>query len=140
MGQGKSTLLNKIAWMENLQANENAKYDKEFFRCGKDTGSVTTKVIHKQIGHLLLNDSPGFDDPTISDLKLWNRTISNLVSGDLKVNMETHGISTVILPLMMDKGHRIKASQIVIVYQALMLFTVIFPNFKLNENTKIPNF
>ena len=101
---------------------------------------MTTAVTNEQIGNLLLNDSPGFDDPTISDLKLWNKTISNLVSGKNKENMEKYGISTVILPLMMDGGHRIKASQIVIVYQALMLFTVIFPNFELDEDTPIPTF
>ena len=40
---------------------------------------------------------------------------------------------------MMGEGYRLEASHIIIVYQTLMLFTVIFPNFNLDD-VHIPTF
>ena len=54
------------------------------------------------------------------------------MTGKFKESLETHGVSTVILPLMMDLGGRITASHIKIAYQALMFYTVIYPNFDQN--------
>ena len=60
------------------------------------------------------------------------------MTGKFKENLETHGVSTVILPIMMDLGGRITDSHIKIAYQALMFYTVIYPNF--DQNEPMPNF
>ena len=65
---------------------------------------------------MILNDSPGFSDPNISDAKLWNRSTSEMFTGEMRENLEKHGVSSVILPIMMSAAARLTAAQIVIVY------------------------
>ena len=63
---------------KRLSVDPKAKYDDEIFNAAKGTESVTTDVIVKEYGDIMIYDTPGFDDPKITDTHLWNKTISKL--------------------------------------------------------------
>ena len=53
---------------KKMNFDENAKYDKSLFKAVKNVESVTSDVSFAQFGDMILNDTPGFDDPNIPNI------------------------------------------------------------------------
>ena len=61
---------------KSLNVNTNAKYDNKIFKAAINLKSLTNSVTCQQFGDFILYDTPGFNDPNISDNLLWNKTTS----------------------------------------------------------------
>lgn len=89
----------------------------------------------KEFGNLILYDTQGFDDPKpgSEDLYLWNVLTSQMQGqGMFTENIKEHGISTILMPIMLDSGSRFHSIKLKVIYNTLMLFTLIYPDFEVD--------
>ena len=82
-----------------------------------------------------LINTPGFADPMKTQIQLWHKVLIDLQADPQNaaayrgVDLRRDGISTVIYPIMVPTSKRVGLDQIKTLYETLMLFSMITPQF-----------
>ena len=79
----------------------------------------------------MIIDTPGFGDPNISQMKLWNDLVSSFFQKENGVSLQKNGVSAYVFPIMQSKGARLEGQTVTLLYELLILLTIIQPNFKI---------
>ena len=79
----------------------------------------------------MIIDTPGFGDPNISQMKLWNDLVSSFFQKENGVGLQKNGVSAYVFPIMQSKGARLEGQSVTLLYELLILLTIIQPNFKI---------
>lgn len=113
IGNGKSTITNLLAGYDVALALKSTK---------TTTLGLNPHLIEKE--NLRILDSQGFGCPNYSDNDLYNKMCLNLIdpTKEPPTKIKEEGISTILIPIMMNKGGRISEETIKVIYNHIMMF------------------
>ena len=120
IGSGKSTTLNKLAYVLDHKTGE----IENVFLSKVSAHSVTLKTEERKFGNLNLIDTQGFNDPTNEQNILWEKLSSDMTSTNDIVTKRSNGLSAVVVPIMVPLSKRVEDQSVQIVFEMLMNFSI----------------
>ena len=112
IGNGKSTICNKLSG------------EKDAFKAKISVKSVSMGLETKEFPQqgIRIIDSQGLGDPQNTDLDLLKKLVLNIQNPGLSHQILTQGLSTIVVPIMVEKSCRITLQTIRILFHVIHIF------------------
>lgn len=130
IGQGKSSILNKLQYLIDKNQPKLGKY----FNSSNDSKTVTIEIksleMQGESFNIRLIDTQGFECPEYSGLgEVWIRMIEQITAKESELLLDQDGISLFLFPIMISNSFRVENKSVKLMNELLMFLTVCYPKY-----------